>query len=112
MRAVAQVLDAIGRVIARYLERPVQGYEPFTFSDPVALRKSLEPGDVLLVEGNSHISRVIKYLTQSTWSHASLYVGPVEGTNTHESKPHVLIDAEIGPAAVSTPLSTYYPYPT
>src|SRR5216683_6066535 len=112
MRAVAQVLDAIGRVIARYLERPVQGYEPFTFSDPVALRKSLEPGDVLLVEGNSHISRVIKYLTQSTWSHAALYVGPVEGANTQEGEPHVLIEAEIGQGVVSAPLSKYYPYHT
>jgi len=112
MRAVAQVLDVIGRVIARYLERPVQGYEPFTFSDPVALRKSLEPGDVLLVEGNSHISRVIKYLTQSTWSHAALYVGPVEGANTPEGEPHVLIEAEIGQGVVSAPLSKYYPYHT
>ena len=112
MRAVAQVLDVIGRVIARYLERPVQGYEPFTFSDPAALRKSLEPGDVLLVEGNSHISRVIKYLTQSTWSHAALYVGPVEGANTQEGEPHVLIEAEIGQGVVSAPLSKYYPYHT
>jgi hypothetical protein len=31
---------------------------------------------VLLVEGNSSISTAIKYLTQSTWSHAALYVGP------------------------------------
>ena len=30
----------------------------------------------LLVEGNSHISHVIKSLTQSAWSHAALYVGP------------------------------------
>ena len=74
----------------------MQGYEPFTLSDPAALRKSLEPGDVLRVEGNSHISRVIKYLTQSTWSHAALYVGPIEGVNTHEGEPHVLIEAEIG----------------
>jgi hypothetical protein len=112
MRAVAQVLDVIGRVIARYLERPVQGYEPFTFGDPAALRKSLEPGDVLLVEGNSHISRVIKYLTQSTWSHAALYVGPIEGANTQEGEPHVLIEAEIGQGVVSAPLSKYYPYHT
>jgi hypothetical protein len=109
---VAQVLDTIGRVIARYLEKPVQGYEPFTPSDPAALRKSLEPGDVLLVEGNSHISRVIKYLTQSTWSHAALYVGPIEGVNTHEGEPHVLIEAEIGEGVVSAPLSKYYPYHT
>ena len=98
---MAQVLDTIGRVIARYLERPVQGYEPFAPGDPLAaLRNSLEPGDVLLIEGNSpDISGVIKYLTQSTWSHAALYVGPIEGTNTHEDEPHVLVEAESAKAS-------------
>ena len=109
---MAQVLDTIGRVIANYLAKPVQGYEPFTQSDPAALRNSLKPGDVLLVEGNSHISRVIKYLTQSTWSHAALYVGPIESANTDEGEPHVLIEAEIGEGVVSAPLSKYYRYHT
>ena len=109
---MVRMLHSIGRAIARYLEKPVQGYEPFTPSDPAGLRKSLEPGDVLLVEGNSHISRVIKYLTQSTWSHAALYVGPIESANTHDGEPHVLIEAEIGEGVVSAPLSKYYPYHT
>ncbi|TLF51767.1 lipo-like protein [Halomonas urmiana] len=39
------------------------------------MQACLKPGDVLLVEGSSRISTVIKYLTQSTWSHAALYVG-------------------------------------
>src|SRR6266403_2636364 len=111
-RAVGRVLDNIARAIARHLEKPVQGYEPFTPSDPAALRKSLKPGDVLLVEGNSRISRVIKYLTQSTWSHAALYVGPIVGANTPRGEPHVLIEAEIGEGVVSSPLSKYYPYHT
>lgn len=34
-----------------------------------------QPGDVLLVEGVARISLAIKYLTQSTWSHAALVVG-------------------------------------
>ena len=59
------MVDGVGRLLARYLEKPVQGYEPFTPSDPDALRATLQPGDVLLVEGNNHISGVIKYLTQS-----------------------------------------------
>src|SRR5712691_10580410 len=84
--AVTQVLNSIGRGIARYLEKPVRGYEPFTPSDPAALRQSLEPGDVLLVEGNSRISGVIKYLTQSTWSHAALYVGPIRDASTQEGE--------------------------
>src|SRR5271155_3758957 len=43
------MLDGIGRVIVRYLDRPALDYEPFTPSDPDALRQSLQPGDVLLV---------------------------------------------------------------
>ncbi|MBK6854354.1 MAG: lipo-like protein [Burkholderiales bacterium] len=35
----------------------------------------LQPGDVILVEGSSRFSMGIKFLTQSTWSHAALYVG-------------------------------------
>ena len=35
----------------------------------------LLPGDVLLVEGSSRLSAVIQYLTQSSWSHAALFIG-------------------------------------
>jgi hypothetical protein len=101
------MLDGIGRVIVRYLDRPALGYEPFTPSDPDALRQSLEPGDVLLVEGNNHISGVIKYLTQSTWSHSALYVGPIGGHISPDGEPHVLIEANAGEGVVSAPLSKY-----
>jgi hypothetical protein len=71
-------------------------------------RTSLKPGDVLLVEGDSRISRAIKYLTQSTWSHAALYVGPITGVNTEGDEPHVLIEAEVGDGVVSAALSKYH----
>ncbi len=48
---MSELLDGVGRLIARYLQKPVHGFEPFTPSDPEALRQSLEPGDVLLVRG-------------------------------------------------------------
>jgi hypothetical protein len=106
------MLEGFGRLIARFLQRPVRGYEPFTPSDPDALRQSLEPGDVLLVEGNNHISGVIKYLTQSTWSHSALYVGPIEGRFTEDGEPHVLIEANVGEGVVSAPLSKYFRFHT
>jgi len=106
------MLDGIGRVIVRYLDRPVPGYEPFTPSDPDALRQSLEPGDVLLVEGNNHISGVIKYLTQSTWSHSALYVGPIGAHASSDGEPHVLIEANAGEGVVSAPLSKYLSFHT
>ena len=86
---MSRMLDGVGRLIARYLQKPIAGYEPFTPSDPEALRQSLQPGDVLLVEGNNHVSGVIKYLTQSTWSHSLLYVGPISGRSEPSGEPHV-----------------------
>jgi len=75
------------------------------------LRQSLEPGDVLLVEGNSHISASLNTCAIDVvarrplcWSH--------RGANTPRGEPHVLIEAEIGEGVVSSPLSKYYPYHT
>jgi Permuted papain-like amidase enzyme, YaeF/YiiX, C92 family len=109
MRSISQ---RIGHWIARYLEKPAAGYEPYTPSDPEALRQSLRPGDVLLVEGGNHIAGVIKYLTQSTWSHSALYVGPIRDAQAEDGEPHVLIEANIGEGVVSAPLSKYYPHHT
>jgi hypothetical protein len=106
------MLDTIGKLISGYLQKEVPGYEPFTPSDPEHLRGLIEPGDVLLVEGNNRISGIIKYLTQSTWSHAALYVGPVDGAQEADGEPHVLIEAYVGEGVVSAPLSKYFPYHT
>ncbi len=109
---MSRMLDGIGRLIARYLQKPVHGYEPFTPSDPEALRQALEPGDVLLMEGNNHVAGVIKYLTQSTWSHSALYVGPIGGQAAPDGEPHVLIEANAGEGVVSAPLSKYLSFHT
>src|ERR1700732_563085 len=106
------MLEGFGRLIARFLQRRVRGTEPFTPSDPDALRQSLAPSDVLLVEGNNHISGVIKYLTQSTWSHSALYVAPTEGRTTAGGEPHVLIEANVGEGVISAPLSKYFRFHT
>ncbi len=106
------VLDRIGKLIAGYLQKEVPGYEPFTPSDPTRLRAMLQPGDVLLVEGNSHIASIIKYLTQSTWSHAALCVEPVAGAVEPNGEPHVLIEANVGEGVTSAPLSKYFTHHT
>ncbi len=106
------VTDRVGRVLAQYLEKPAEGYAPFTPTDPDALRATLQPGDVLLVEGNNHISGVIKYLTQSTWSHAALYVGPIGDRVAADGEPLVLVEANLGQGVVAAPLSKYASYHT
>ena len=76
------------------------------------MRATLQPGDVLLVEGNNHVSGIIKYLTQSTWSHAALYVGPIGDRTTEDGEPLVLVEANLGEGVVGAPLSKYARYHT
>ncbi|TAM55904.1 MAG: lipo-like protein [Paraburkholderia sp.] len=82
--------SAIGRRLARYLSAPVKvnGIAPAT--RPEILLAHLKPGDVLLVEGHSRISSAIRYLTQSTWSHAALYVD-----NYAPKRMHAFVEADI-----------------
>ena len=93
-------------------DRPLSGEarrratSPSRRAIPRRCAASLRPGDVLLVEGNNHITGVIKYLTQSTWSHAALYVGPI-GTTAADGEPHALVEANIGEGVVTAPLSKY-----
>lgn len=62
----------IGKALARHLSTSRHVHGTAAASDPLLLRACLRPGDVLLVEGISRVSVAIKYLTQSTWSHAAL----------------------------------------
>jgi hypothetical protein len=107
---MGKLFDRVGAIIVRYLEKP--DYEPGAPSQSAAFGASLKPGDVLLVEGASGIASIIKYLTQSTWSHAALYVGPTLGKFTEDGEPHVLIEANVGEGVVTAPLSKYGNYPT
>jgi hypothetical protein len=107
------LLDRLGRLIADRLETPASGYEPFTPSDPDVLKSVLVPADVLLVEGNQKVGTAIKYLTQSTWSHAALFIGGALEAKGHPSaEPRVLLEANIGEGVVAVPLSKYASYNT
>jgi hypothetical protein len=97
------ITRAIGRRLAQYLNKPLKVYERH---DPASLHKfmrTLEPGDILLVDGNSRISTAIKYLTQSTWSHACLFVGPA-GTDPDVPS---LIEADLIEGVIRVPLSKF-----
>ena len=50
-------------------------YRRFVYNDPQKLKARIEPGDVLLVDGDQRVSEAVKYLTQSSWSHSALFIG-------------------------------------
>ncbi len=105
--------EYISARIIRYLAQPTSRYAPFFAPDPETTRRSLEPGDVILIEGNTRLSAIIKFLTQSTWSHAALYVGERAGdhgpshTAAADLEPNVLLEAEAQLGVTTVPLSKY-----
>jgi hypothetical protein len=102
-----RVMNIMGRAIAAFLEKPLAGYAPATSPDFGVLRGVLKPADVILVEGNNRVSSVIKYMTQSTWSHSAIYVGDCLGICEADGEPHVLIEAEMSKGVLTAPLSKY-----
>ena len=112
MTMIDNMLDRVGHAMAGALTKQVSGYEPYTPSDYDTLWATLKPGDVLLVEGNEFVSSTIKYLTNSTWSHAALYVGHVLPRPQDGSERPRLIESNLGEGCVATPLSRYATYNT
>jgi hypothetical protein len=75
MNPVAPIGRLLSGILIRLLTKPVKQYQVKFPVDVARLKRHIAKGDVVLVEGNERISEIIKYLTQSSWSHAALYVG-------------------------------------
>lgn len=84
----------IGRRLARFLTEPRPGIGLSAPTPRGRLLACLQPGDVLLVEGNNRIATAIKYLTQSTWSHAALYLG-AHAAGRLAADDHCFIEADL-----------------
>ena len=59
----------------RELTRRRKRYRRFVENDPVKLKATIRPGDVVLVDGDQRVSQAVKFLTMSTWSHSALFIG-------------------------------------
>ena len=84
--------QSVGKWLATYLSKELEIDGTAPPSNPLHLQSILQAGDVLLVEGNTRLSGAIKYLTQSTWSHAALYVGVNAAPDMPQG--HCLVDAD------------------
>jgi hypothetical protein len=83
------------------------------------IRYEIRPCDVVLVEGRSRISEIIRTITQSPWSHSALYIGRIHDIDDEELREKVLsfyagdpneqliIEAWLGVGTVVEPLSKY-----
>lgn len=101
------LLRMVGKRLARFLSRPREGQAHLATSPREQVAATLRKGDVLLVEGNSRFSSAIKFLTQSTWSHAALYIGDHLGPSNDGSEAKVLCDVDVNEGVRVVPLSVF-----
>ena len=109
---IRPVLRLLGRLIIRYLEKPILNYRSYQFIPLAELEDCLQPGDILLVDGNQRVSSAIKYLTQSTWSHAAYYVGREAGLKDKFGHPAALVEADLSEGVIASSLTKYLGYNT
>ena len=83
------------------------------------IRYELKPCDVILVEGRSRVSNVIRLITASPWTHAALYVGRLHDIEDKtlrdtvaqhfpcEPDTQIIIESMLGHGTVVSSLSSY-----
>ena len=99
--------DLLSRLLIGYLTGPARQYHSYAISAPRVLSMVMRRGDVLLVEGNQRFSTAVKFLTQSTWSHAALYVSDLAPDTDESGEPLALIEANLEHGVTAVPLKKY-----
>jgi hypothetical protein len=84
-----------------YLATPIKHHSPATTADTGSLAAILDRGDVLLSDGNTRVAALVKRITRSTWSHVSMYVGPLE----QGPDPRCIVEADVAAGVRSIRLS-------
>src|SRR5436190_995568 len=102
-----RILHNIGKRLARFLAKPRPSRNHVPTSPREVIAATLRKGDVLLVEGTSRFSSAIKYLTQSTWSHAALYIGDHFGPPKEGEEAKVLCDVDVEKGVRMIPMSEF-----
>lgn len=100
------LLNKIGRWLAAYLDKPSGSIQPSTCR-PELLASTIRVGDILLVDGSSRISTAIKYLTQSTWSHAALCIADDKKSAVPSCDNVTLVEADVLDGIRTVALSHY-----
>lgn len=112
------------RRISRWITKSLMKEEaPDPHSTPLydfeRLCYELRPGDVLLNEGRSHVSEVIKLVTQSPWTHSMLYIGRlydienpiirarVKANYDGDPNDQLIIEAELGVGTIVSSIQKY-----
>ncbi len=105
--------------LSGWLNTETESNENSPLTDFERMCEELRVGDVILVEGRTRVSQVIKSITNSPWTHSVLYIGRpaemkdpevralVDGYYQGESHEQLIIEAMLGEGTVIYPVSKY-----
>lgn len=112
------IRNTIGSKVIAWLTKPLEVYNEGLI-DFDRMKDEILPGDVLLVEGQSQVSRIIQTITQSRWSHSAICVGrpadfvehlpsAIDRTEfeQHSNEPY-LVEAELGKGTIVENIEQY-----
>jgi hypothetical protein len=108
----------LSNLITRFLNTE-RSRQDLPLCDLNALSAAAQSGDVILLEGMSRVSDVIRWVTLSPWTHAALFIGPLdqlanptlrEAVRVHYQGPTdepLLIESFLGHGTIVQPLNVY-----
>lgn len=106
------------RGLVNWLRRDVEA-PSHLYSNFRRLSFEVEPGDVVLVEGRSRVSQVIKTVTQSNWTHSAIYIGrlvdisdlelreTIAGRYDGDPTEQLMIESLLGEGTIVAPIDKY-----
>lgn len=113
------LLKKLRNQFINWLKQEVEEPRTFPLSDFERIRYEIRPCDVLLIEGRTRVSQVIRLITQSTWSHSALYIGRLHDIEDPAIREHIqqffsydlseqlVIESMLGKGIIISPLSNY-----
>ncbi len=105
--------------LTAWLTHEQQEQADLPLCDFARLTVEIHPGDVLLVEGSSRVSNIIKTITHSSWTHAALYLGRLRDIDdpllraqvqrhfSGDENEQLLIEPLLGEGTIVSSLSKY-----
>lgn len=115
------MMDKLRESISKWLDADAREYQQRIHNNRNNLYKHIRKGDVVLVEGRSKISQIIKLFSNSHWSHVAIYIGDelIKKGQPFRDKylklfgkdaEHLVIEAFPGKGVIASPLQQYIDY--
>ncbi len=118
LNPVKIVQQQISKIITKWLTSDIEPRPQDPLSSFNEMAYHLRLGDVILVDGRTRVSQVIKIITQSRWSHSALYIGRLRDLSDElkakivqyykgDDNTQLIVESQMGFGVIVSPLEEY-----